>query len=559
MDGSNEEVSPTEPVEAVDAATTDLDAPADPEVRFGPRKPRDSSRDGWAIRPAAHERLESGSELGVGLQQALFSARPAESPKGQDLRDVQLRESTTSPTWVLAGLEVPDAITDDSNARRFVADHRGHLRYRPDRGCWMAWADDRWVKLDKAELTQYARVTAAHIQREAAASGDAKARREAASVASRRSLSAMVELAAGDEAIRAEGRVWNYDPWLLNTKSSTIDLETGTGLTYSPNNFIDRMAPTLYKPTSPAERSPTWERFLKQMFEGDEELIAYVQRFIGYCLTAVVREHALFVLYGPGGNGKSVFLNTIMQILGPDYSVQLDSDLLIAKGAIGDTNYGLADLEAKRFAVASEVDEGARLSEALVKQLTGGDTIRARRIREAPFEFRPTAKIVIATNHPPVVSSTDDGIWRRIKLIPAPGRVAKPDPTLPAKLLTQRTAILDWMVQGCLEWQRLGLGTCAAVEAATADYRASMDVLGAFITDACEVAVGERVSTSDLYAAYANWANANGFRPWTQNAFSRKLKTRGFEPGKSADGKRRIWKGLSVRVPHVAAPGDPVF
>src|SRR5208283_4668705 len=222
----------------------------------------------------------------------------------------------------------------------------------------------------------------------------------------------------------------------------------------------------------------TWLAVLEKIFNRDSEVIGYLQRFTGYSLTGDVSEQVLNIWHGVGANGKSTVANTIMEMLGSDYAMKAAADLLLAKWD-NDHPTALTDLHGKRFVACIETDDGRRLAEALVKELTGGDPIRARRMREDFWQFMPTHKVVLACNHRPTVRGTDHAIWRRLKLVPF-NVVIPPnerDKQLPAKLRDELPGILAWAVRGCLDWQRHGLEDPKAIIAATADYQNAEDVL----------------------------------------------------------------------------------
>jgi putative DNA primase/helicase len=300
---------------------------------------------------------------------------------------------------------------------------------------------------------------------------------------------------------------------------------------------------------------PTWERFLATIFPatsdaaeeaGDAELITFVQRLLGLCLTGDVREHLLPVLWGTGANGKSTLVNVLLEMLGRDYSMKAPPNLLMARrGESHPTER--ADLFGRRLVVCSETPEGRRLNEALVKDMMGGEPIRARRMREDFWEFVPTHKVLLCTNHRPIILGTDEGIWRRLRLIPfevtfwdpndpsIKGRYRpahlKQDKELPGKLRLELPGILAWCVRGCLDWQRDGLTLPERVRVATAEYRSGEDVLGQFIIECCLVGKDPayRVKASDLYTRYRAWCEAGGERPSSPRILGASMTERGFE------------------------------
>ena len=277
---------------------------------------------------------------------------------------------------------------------------------------------------------------------------------------------------------------------------------------------------------------------------GTADLIAYLQRLVGYTLTGLTGEQMMAIPYGSGANGKSTLLETIAGLLG-DYAQQTPSETLVATKNRGIPN-DLARLRGARFVSAVETGEGNRLAESLVKQMTGGDRIAARFLYQEVFEFTPAFKLFLATNHKPVIRGTDAAIWRRIHLIPFDVTIpeAERDPNLKAKLAAEASGILNWALEGCRTWQREGLQPPTEVRAATAEYRGEMDVLAAFLEDQCVEQAGAKVQSSKLYAAYKTWCDENGEYAVSNKAFSLRLRERGVENMRKSSGMH--WLGLGL-------------
>ena len=316
--------------------------------------------------------------------------------------------------------------------------------------------------------------------------------------------------------------------FLLNASNGTVDLTTGV---LRPHERADLLTHDVEIPYLQNATAPAWLAFLHSTFGGDADLIQFVQRAVGYSLTGDVREQVLLICHGVGSNGKSVFLNILRKLLG-GLAIQAAPDLLMAdKQRRHPTEQ--ADLFGKRIIVCQETGEGRRFNETLVKQLTGGDGIRARRMHEDFWEFNPTHKLWLSTNHKPEIKGTDYAIWRRIRLIPFNVKFTddgepRKNPDMERQLTAELPGILAWAVAGCLDWQRNGLGKAEAVEAATANYQQEMDVLAAWIGECCVVGKRFEAKAADLYASYSRWCEQSGERPDSQRKFGMRLTERGF-------------------------------
>jgi putative DNA primase/helicase len=332
------------------------------------------------------------------------------------------------------------------------------------------------------------------------------------------------------------------DPFLLVTGNGTLDLKTGL---LRPSERRDFITLGTRVPFDPAATCPAFEGFLRRIFRKNPDLIPFIQRAVGYSLTGDTGEQCLFLLHGSGANGKSTLLSVIEGILG-DYARQAAPDLLTAK--TGDRHpTEIADLHGARLVSTSETGEGRRLAESLVKQMTGGDRMKGRRMHQDFFEFAPTFKLWLCTNHLPQIRGTDAGIWRRIRLIPFLETITdnEKDPTLPTKLRAEAPGILAWAVRGCLAWQANGLRPPSIVTATTADYRASEDTLGAFLAERCNLGDGLSAGATELYKAYREWAEENGEFTHTQTRFGRLLTERGIE---RVPGRTITYRGIGLPV-----------
>jgi putative DNA primase/helicase len=302
-----------------------------------------------------------------------------------------------------------------------------------------------------------------------------------------------------------------------------------------------KLSPVAYDPAATASK---WMAFLDRIFDGDASLIGFVQKAVGYSLTGDVSEQCLFLLHGSGANGKSVFLKTLTAMLA-DYGQTTRTETWMTKRPGGVSN-DVAALRGARFVSAVETDDGQRLAEGTVKALTGGDAVRARFLFQESFEFQPQFKIWLAANHKPEIRGTDHAIWRRIRLVPFNVTIPalERNAHLDAELRSELPGVLAWAVEGCLAWQREGLGEPLAVKEATADYKDEMDALAEFFVDRCEVGEHYQATAGELFAAYESWCQSNGEPKQSQKWLGLQLKERGFEQSKSKHS--RFWKGIGL-------------
>lgn len=300
---------------------------------------------------------------------------------------------------------------------------------------------------------------------------------------------------------------FDSDKTLLNTANGYVDLTSGILHDHERGKLFSRQTHVEYTDTIDA---PEWEQFLDQIFNHDQELLDYVQKAVGYSLTGSTKEQVMFILYGNGRNGKSIFIDTIAGALG-NYARSMQADSIMVKQNKSAANSDIARLEGARLVTSSEPNDGLRLDEGLVKQLTGGDTVTARYLYGKEFEFKPEFKLWLATNHKPIIRGTDDGIWRRLMLVPFAVKIPdnRVDKDLKYKLQRESVGILNWAVEGALKWQREGLKAPESVQKASREYRNEMDVTSEFIEECCKVGKHEMARASELYQSYKQWANSN--------------------------------------------------
>ena len=429
----------------------------------------------------------------------------------------------------MAGVGESHPLTDLRNGERFVSRHGVDVRYcRPWRR-WLTWSGHRWE--EDSDVEALAKETAIAIWDEAKTSNSKEFSSWAIRSQSTASIAGMLTMARSEPAVSLAVKDLDTDPWLLNTPSGTIDLRTGTLTPSRREDLITKITAASFDPDAGC---PRWERFLEEVFTKadltpDRDLIEYIRRLVGYSLTGSVREQMLAILYGTGRNGKGVFTNTLRYMLG-DYGWVTPAELLLSKRSDAHPT-GLAALWGRRVVVSAETDQGRRLDESLIKNLTGGDPIAARRMREDYWEFAPEFKLMLATNYKPEIRGTDEGIWRRIHCIPFLRTIdpADADDSLEDTLRDEWPGILAWAVRGCLAWQDGGLCPPGAVVEATRSYRREQDAIQRFIDECCDTSSRlEQVAAAKLYNAYKAWCETTGEHQVTATVFGTELNTRGF-------------------------------
>ncbi len=440
------------------------------------------------------------------------------------------------------------ALTDTGNAERFAKQHGERLRYVASWDRWIVYNGKVWIVDDGPAVAALAKQTVRDLHVEASnAAGD-----ESTAIAkwaykseSRRAREALVSLARAEAGIAISHEALDADHWALNVENGTLNLRTGELREHCAADLITKIAPVVYDASATA---PTWEAFLQQML--GSELVAFLQRFFGYALTGETRDHVLVFNHGNGANGKTTATRTIGDMLG-GYAIKAAPSLLFRSGNSERHPTEVAAISGARLVLCNEVDEGRAFDEALVKDLTGGDRITARRMREDFWTFTPTHKLLLSGNHRPRVRGTDDGIWRRIRLVPWSVTIPKEkqDARLLEKLRAEWPGILAWCVRGCLEWQTSGLGEPPAVRAATAAYRRDSDDLGPFFDEACVFTPDAKTSRKDFRAGYERWAEERGEHAIGAKRLAVALRDRNVRGGKvrTANGPRDGWLGVRLR------------
>jgi len=436
-------------------------------------------------------------------------------------------------------------LSDLGNSSKLAELHGDKVRYVFDQKCWLLWNGAYWEVAPEEKIVALARDVPKTLAMEAAKLPSGPTKTQLAKFAMRSEaltkIRAMVELFKSEPAVGVSTSMLDQRGLILPVKNGTIDLRTGRFSEPDRNLLVTQIAGTSYDPDA---KAPRWEAFLTQIMDGDAALVAYLQRVLGYVLTASTEEHCLFFLYGYGANGKSTFLNIVLALLGA-LGTQAASETLMDKRSGGGTSSDLARLRGKRFVAMSESDDGRHLNEAQVKSLTGGDMVVARELYQSVIHFNPTHKLFLASNHMPVIKSTDHGIWRRIRLIPFKVTIKEQDrnPNLENELRKEFPGILNWALTGCLEWQHSGMPLPKAVQDATSEYKNEMDIVGAWIAENCVVSPCYYVSAADAYKSFKTWCEENYNISFSKSRFGRMIRERGIEVGMK---NGRIYKGLAL-------------
>jgi len=439
-----------------------------------------------------------------------------------------------------AVIEVADArppeFSDEALALRFAEKHCDEARYVAALGKWLFWDGTKWSFDTTLDAFNRARM----VCRVASAEADGKS---AISLASAKTVAAVVNLARADRRIAATIEQWDANPWLLNTPEGIIDLHTGYMMSGDPLRYITKMTACRVSDSG----CPLWLQFLNRVTAGDHNLQSFLQRVIGYALTGSIREHALFFLYGTGANGKGVFINTVNAVLADNAAVAPMETFIARQTERHPTD--LAGLRGARLVTAQETEQGRHWDEAKIKALTGGDPISARFMRQDFFTFQPAFKLVIAGNHKPGLRGVDEATKRRFNLIPFTVTipVSERDLELSEKLRVEWPGILRWAIEGCLEWQRTGLNPPAVVRDATDAYLASEDSIANWIEERCTVVPNEQDRATALFESWTQWAQAAGEHVGMQKRFTQTLQDRGFVSFKHSRTRQAMFRGISVR------------
>lgn len=481
------------------------------------------------------DRRQCGSTYGaITLNKAVKECQNAYTNKRSEPDDYSIRvgNATIKPKPAEIRSETFD---DMGNARRLLTACNGNIRRNYTDNIWLLWDGCKWAKDDTGGIFRLCDLAVAAMEQELAiyqknadtGKDNAKKILEAFQKHMKKSRSLNSKKAMEQEArhlVPVTASELDRSHNLLNTPGGIVDLRTGNMTANDPKHFM-----TMSMQCAPSETAecPRWEQFLQEIFCDDLDLIRFIQKAIGYSLTGSTTEQCVFFLLGSGSNGKSTFVE-ILRHMFDSYATNVQAESIMMRGKSGGSASGdIARLAGARFVTSAEPSEGMRINEGLLKQISGEDIVTARKLYGNEFDFTPHFKLWMSTNHKPIIRGTDDGIWRRIRIIPfdACFENAKKDRSLKYKLVKELPGILRWAIDGCLLWQKEGLIMPRAIQQATDAYRAEMDVVSSFLDACCEVGQGE-VKSSQLYAAYCAWAQSNNEYCMSNTKFGAEIKKR---------------------------------
>lgn len=464
---------------------------------------------------------------------------------------------------------------EDGDAELFIVQNKDRLRYDHQAGRWYIFDGHHWSldRLDEATARVCGVVDVylkeagrqASLRRKAAQIPDRQAEKKHAARetelfrrvrdlhTAHRKRNVLSLARTGRNGLGLTGEEWDQDPMLLGVANGVVDLRTGDHRPGQPGDYIKTFAPTAWLGLE--EPASAWVKALSEIFSGDEEMTAYIQRLLGYALTGTVREHILLVAWGCGRNGKGTMFETLHFVLGDMLTGPIEAEMLLSQRyskASGGPSSDIMALRGKRIVWGSETGQGRSLDVGKTKWLTGGDTLTGRQPYAVdPISFSPTHTLFLLTNHRPGADGNNYALWKRMHLIefsmsfvqePEKAFERQVDPDLPAMLRAEASGILAWLVRGALEYQRTGLGTPEKVKAWTAEYQKDEDLLGHFIDECCILERTAKTSGGDLYKAYRTWCESTGHRPLSGVRFGKDMKER----FNCEDGRIKYYTGIGL-------------
>ncbi len=442
-------------------------------------------------------------------------------------------------------------LTDYGNAERLARLYSADIRYSPERKSWMVWTGKVWEwDLGGVRIAKLAKKTARNIYREAADEPDDDTRKglvkHAGATERQVRLDAMIKSAESEPDIAIMIKELDANHWLLNVNNGTIDLRTGELKSHDRADLITEILPIDY---DPAATGAEWGTFLCKIFNDNADLIAYIQRAMGYSITGDQSEQVFFFCYGSGFNGKSTLLNACRLVMG-NYAQQVPpTAFMVDKTKRGGPDEAIASLRNKRLVCSTELEDGQRISVSLVKRMTGGEPLWCEHKFERGYNFQPTHKLWLSGNHEPVITDTTNSIWYRLKKIPFTTEIPEADRRKGyAEYLAAEygPAILAWLVSGCVEWRQAGdLREPEAVKQAVAEYRDQQDILHDYLLERCIFQKSATMDQKALYVDYKNWADENDCFTITKPKFNTRITERGIIPGRRG-GNTATWQGIRL-------------
>jgi len=479
-----------------------------------------------------------------------YGIEPLQKPQ-EDWRPTKEPKTTKREIEKIIGavegklFEIRDS--DLFNAERFVNKYKGKVLWCDDWKDWLIYKGGRWIKDREVEIQKLAKEIILDFYRQASQMEEEDKERKqlvkhALKSETNRAINSMLELARSELATLPEN--FDKDIYIVNFKNGTLHLKTLEFWTHRPEDYLTKQVNAYYDPNA---KCPRWLEFLNKIFGQDQNLIDFIQKAVGYSLSGDAGEDCLFILYGTGQNGKTTFLKTLKEIWG-DYAIDSPVEMLLYKDNNTIPN-DIARLNGARLVMTIEAPEGRRLNETLIKKLTGRDTMTARFLHREYFEFEPTFKLWLATNHKPVVYENSLAFWRRIRLIPFTIQISDEEriPNYEKVLLEEKEGIINWTIEGFKKWEKEGLGIPETVKVATQSYRDDMDVIAEFIEERCIEDRNIETTTKELYTAYSKWCEENGEKPISSKSFGRRLEEREYLPVRIGTKQERGWRGIGLK------------
>ncbi len=424
---------------------------------------------------------------------------------------------------------------DAGNIEFFINIFGRYVKYNCEEKCFYIWTGRCWIPDIKKTVqlwVQTAMKTRRDCTLQALGSKENKNKsktlvRYVQKCCNQTSIRAIME---GLESVLAcNTSIFDTRPYLINVLNGTIDLRTGKMKEHDYRDYISKLIPVVYDPES---KAPKFEEFLKDTFK-EKELIKYIKRFLGYCLTGETKEQLIHLCVGCGANGKSTLIS-LMRYIMSDYATVIPSKVLTSVERAGAPNSEIAQLPHKRLVCCSELNCTDVLNEGKIKIMSSGETLSARQLYKMAFTFDPEFKLLIDTNYLPIITGTDHGIWRRIRVIPFDHTINKNkiNKDLLDELKKERRGVLAGLVKSATKYYSEGLDTCEIVEKATKKYRKSQDTLGSFIEACIKKEKGEEVRARILYEAYVDFCSDNFLNPMSETKFGKDFAARGYKRGK---------------------------